>query len=145
MSSEQRAAPPGWPGIPPRWTTSAKSGVGCAASGPSRVWFAVSHGIVDEVYYPSFDLANTRDFGLLVADGNSYFSEEKRDTETETALVAPGVPAFRFTNRSRDGRYEIEKTVLTDPNHDVLLQRIRFRPFGETPGEYSLFALLSPH
>jgi len=30
---------PGWPGIPPRWTSSAKSGVGTALSLGSRVWF----------------------------------------------------------------------------------------------------------
>jgi hypothetical protein len=30
---------PGWPGIPPRWTSSAKSGLGTALGGESRVWF----------------------------------------------------------------------------------------------------------
>lgn len=35
---------PGRPGIPPRWTSSAKSGVGTALSLTSRVWFTVGHG-----------------------------------------------------------------------------------------------------
>ena len=55
---------PGWPGIPPRWTSSAKSGVGTALSPVSRVWFTLSHGILDEIYYPRVDQACTRDFGL---------------------------------------------------------------------------------
>lgn len=42
---------PGWPGIPPRWTSSAKSGVGTALTAMSRVWFTLSHGILNEIYY----------------------------------------------------------------------------------------------
>jgi len=39
---------PGWPGIPPRWTSSAKSGIGTALRPSSRIWFTVSHGILNE-------------------------------------------------------------------------------------------------
>ena len=35
---------PGWPGIAPRWTSSAKRGIGKAVSRDSRVWFTLSHG-----------------------------------------------------------------------------------------------------
>src|SRR5581483_4828532 len=70
---------PGSPGIPARWTSAEKSGVGTALTPLSRVWFTLSHGILNEIYYPRTDRACTRDFGLLVADGQSYFSEEKRD------------------------------------------------------------------
>src|ERR1700722_7027833 len=78
MSFEKPA--PGWPGIPARWTSSAKSGVGTAPTARSRVWFTRSHGILNEIYYPRIDQACTRDFGLIVTDGHSFFSEEKRDT-----------------------------------------------------------------
>ena len=44
---------PGHPGITARWTSSSKSGVGTAVSRQSRVWFTVSHGIINEVYYPN--------------------------------------------------------------------------------------------
>ena len=50
MTDEQVA--PGAPGIPPRWTSSAKTGVGTALNHSSRVWFTLSHGIFDELYYP---------------------------------------------------------------------------------------------
>ncbi|MFN2112290.1 MAG: hypothetical protein ACK2TT_04165, partial [Anaerolineales bacterium] len=79
MLSESNKAP-GRPGIPPSWTSSAKSGVGTALSDMSRVWFTLSHGILNEVYYPRIDQACTRDMELLVADGEDFFSEEKRDT-----------------------------------------------------------------
>src|ERR671918_30687 len=75
---------PGWPGLPARWTSSAKSGIGTAVSRDSRVWFTLSHGIVNEVYYPRVDHACTRDLGFIVTDGQTFFSEEKRDTHSET-------------------------------------------------------------
>ena len=49
------APPPGRPGIPPTWTSSAKTGVGTSARRHSRVWFTISHGILDEVYFPFID------------------------------------------------------------------------------------------
>ena len=71
--------PPGSPGIHPRWTSSAKSAVGTAARAESRIWFTISHGILNEIYSPRLDTACTRDFGFLVT-ARDYFSDEKRDT-----------------------------------------------------------------
>ncbi len=137
---------PGWPGIPPRWTSSAKSGIGTALSPLSRVWFTLSHGILNEIYYPRVDQACTRDFGLIVTDGTpgGFFSEEKRDTVSELSRMEDGVPIFVLRNTCRTGRYRIEKWVASDPRHDVVLQRIHFVPLnGAGPGR--LFALLAPH
>ena len=94
----------GWPGIAPRWTSSAKSGIGTAVSRDSRVWFTLSHGILNEVYYPRVDHACTRDLGFIVTDGQSYFSEEKRHTRSDTSHIMPGVPAYTVRNASVDGR-----------------------------------------
>lgn len=136
---------PGAPGVPPRWTSSAKQGVGTALGAGSPLWFTHSHGIINEVYYPRVDLACTRDLGLLVTDGKHFFSEEKRDTHSQVEYLADGVPAYKITNICREGRYTIEKEILTDPRRPVLLQRIRFIPQQGTLEHYQLFALLSPH
>ena len=136
---------PGWPGIAPRWTSSAKSGIGTAVSRDSRVWFTLSHGILNEIYYPRVDHACTRDLGFIVTDGQSYFSEEKRSSHSETSQVTPGIPAYRVRNTSVDGRYRIEKDVLTDPWRDVVLQRIRFIPMQGGLADLRLFVLLAPH
>ena len=133
------------PGVEPRWTSSAKSGVGTALDGRSHVWFTISHGIVDEVYYPRVDQANTRDLGLLVSGPDGFFSEEKRDTRSDVHLIAPGVPGYRIVNTCVHGRFEIEKTVITDPERDVLMQRIRFRALQGRIEDYRVFALLAPH
>jgi glucoamylase len=141
---EQQTAP-GWPGIPGRWTSSAKDGIGTSAGRDSRVWFTLSHGILNEIYYPRVDSACTRDLGFLVTDGSGYFSEEKRDARSETAHVSPGVPAYTIRNTAVDGRYRIEKEVLTDPWRDVVLQRVRFVPLQGSLADYRLYALLAPH
>ncbi|CAN5824040.1 glucan 1,4-alpha-glucosidase [soil metagenome] len=139
------SAPVVGPGVEPRWTSSAKSGVGTALDGRSHVWFTISHGIIDEVYYPRVDQANTRDLGLLVSGPGGFFSEEKRDSRSEVHLIAPGVPGYRVVNTCTQGRYEIEKTVITDPERDVLMQRIRFRALQGRIEDYRIFALLAPH
>ncbi|SHO66921.1 glucoamylase [Pseudoxanthobacter soli DSM 19599] len=137
--------PPGKPGWEARWTSSAKSAVGTSLTAASRVWFTISHGILNEIYYPRVDTACTRDFGLIVTDGRGYFSEEKRDTVHEIRAFEPGVPAYRITNTAIDGRYRIHKRILTDPRRDTLLQEITFEALKGTNADYHLYALISPH
>jgi glucoamylase len=135
----------GWPGIPARWTSSAKSGVGTALSPTSRVWFTLSHGILNEVYYPRVDQACTRDLGLIITDGCDFFSEEKRHARYQVDYLAEGVPAFRLVNTCRQGRYRIEKKILTDPRRDVVLQYTRFTSLQGSLDDYHLYVLLAPH
>ena len=136
---------PGYPGIPPTWTTGAKTAVGTARSSSSKIWFTISHGILNEIYYPRIDHACVRDLGLLVADGVSFFSEEKRRTRSQIAYAAPGIPAVRLTNTSLEGKYEIHKEIIADPRREVLLQRIRFQPLAGSTSHLHLYALLAPH
>ena len=144
MSDEIRFAP-GWPGIEPRWTSAAKTGVGTALNLHSRVWFTVSHGILNEVYFPRVDQACTRDLGLIVTNGRDYFSEEKRHCNFLNLPIEPGVPAFELTNTCGEGRYRIHKEILTDPWRNVVLQKIRFVPQIGNLSDYRLYALLAPH
>jgi glucoamylase len=136
---------PGWPGIPARWTSSAKAGVGTALSPLSRVWFTISHGILNEVYYPRVDRACTRDMGLIVTDGAGFFSEEKRSATHEVSGLADGVPGYRVVGRCQEGRYRLEKEIVTDPLRDVVLQRTRFTPLAGQTGDYHLYVLLASH
>ena len=144
MSEKERYAP-GWPGIEPRWTSSAKSGVGTALNLHSRVWFSISHGILNEVYYPRVDQACTRDMGLIVTDGRNYFSEEKRHCRFDNVPIKPGIPIYRLTNTELQGRYRIEKEVFSDPYRNVVLQKVRFVALQGKLSDYRLYALLSPH
>ncbi|MES1255474.1 MAG: glucan 1,4-alpha-glucosidase [Acidobacteriota bacterium] len=145
MSEPPLPFAPGWPGIPPRWTSSAKTGVGTALQFNSRVWFTLSHGITNEVYYPRLDRACIRDLGLIITDGREFVSEEKRDTASTSAWVAPGVPAYHLVNTHRGGRYRIEKDILSDPRRETILQQVQFTPLSGTLADYQVFVLLAPH
>lgn len=136
---------PGWPGIPPRWTSSAKSGVGTALNPASRVWFTLSHGIFNEIYFPRLDRACVRDMGLIVTDGRDFFSEEKRHCQHEVAYLAPAVPAYKLTNTDENGRYTLTKEIVADPQRDVVWQRTQFAPTLGELSDYHLYVLLSPH
>src|SRR5689334_6440504 len=136
---------PGWPGIEPRWTSSAKTGMGTALNLHSRVWFTLSHGILNEIYFPRVDQACTRDLGLIVTDGSSYFSDEKRHCKFECVPIEPGVPVFHLKNTELSGRYQIEKEVFADPYRNVVLQKIKFLPLQGKLADYHLYALLAPH
>lgn len=145
MTDASERYAPGWPGIPPRWTSSAKTGVGTALNQHSKVWFTLSHGILNEVYFPRVDQACTRDLGFLVTDGKEFFSEEKRHCTFENVPFEPGVPSYQLTNTCMSGRYRIHKEVLTDPYRNVVLQKVRFEPLKGTLSDYHLYVLLSPH
>jgi glucoamylase len=114
---------------------------------------------LNEIYFPRVDMACTRDLGLIVTDGDSFFSEEKRHCRFEAVPVEPGVPAFRLTNTETGGKYRIEKEVFADPHRNVVLQKVRFVELhagqsGAVPAtavptqfdaKYHLYALLAPH
>src|SRR5260370_17784599 len=87
----------------------------------------------------------TRGLGLIVTEGSTYFSEEKRECSFEIAPVEPGVPAFRLVNTDLGGRYRIEKEVLADPHRNIVLQKIRFVPVLGKLADNRLYALLAPH
>ncbi len=135
---------PDGPGIPPKWTSSSKSGVGTAYNSFSKVWFTISHGILNEIYYPRLDIANTRDMGFIVTDGKDFFSEEKRSTEYKIKYLAEGVPAFKLENTCNRNFYKIEKEIITDPDRDSVLQNVKFIPLKKDI-KFHLYALLAPH
>jgi glucoamylase len=135
---------PGWPGIEPRWTSSAKSGVGTALTAMSRTWFTLSHGILNEIYYQRPDLACTRDLGLIVTDDHGFFSEEKRHAKHQIKSLASGIPAYELVN-TQAGHYRITKCTICDPYRDVALQRLMFQALSQPGGRYRVYALLAPH
>ncbi|TAN12136.1 MAG: glucan 1,4-alpha-glucosidase, partial [Rhizobiaceae bacterium] len=135
----------GAPGIPARWTSSAKSGVGTALAPSCRVWFTISHGILNEIYYPRVDSACTRDLGLIITGPDGYFSEEKRHADHIVAPFEDGVPGYHLTNTSLDGRYRVEKRIIVDLVRPALLQEIEFIHLAGAPEDYRVYALLAPH
>ncbi len=133
----------GKPGIPPRWTSSAKEGVGTSTERSSRIHFTVSHGILNEVYFPGLDRAQIRDQEfLLVCDGAFY--EEKRDTEHTTETYRKGVPCYVITNKEPTGKFSLEKTIFIDGENDTLVQHVDFTQ-SKNVNNSQIYSLISPH
>ena len=136
----------GWPGAEPRWTQSTKEGIGTAYHSSCRLWFTLSHGIINEIYYPHVDQPNTRDFQLLITDGESFFHEERRDLAHELQYPDKGALLYRIINSDRAGRYRIIKQIATDPHSSVLLVHHRVELKDNSLGKkLRVFALLAPH
>ncbi len=136
----------GAPGIEPRWTSSAKEGFGTAYHTSCRLWFTLSHGIVNEIYYPSVDQPNTRDFQFLISDGETFCHEERSDLERQIEYPEQACLFYRLTNTERQGRYRLIKEICTDPHRSVLLIHTRLEILDESLREkLRLYALLAPH
>ena len=112
--------------------------VGCSL-GPSRLWFTIGGGILNEVYHPRVDIPQIRDLGFVVADGRGFWVEVKRMYRHSLTLAAPGVPAVRIVHRHE--RFELTLRIVPARERDVLLMEI------ELAGDESLrpYALLAPH
>lgn len=134
----------GSPGIEPRWTRSDKDGVGTAYSDLSRVWFTVSKGILNEVYYPTVDRPQIRDLQYLITDGETFFRDERHLDNTHECL-APDARGYRITNVVPDGRFRIIKEVIADPHQDCVLMHTRLEADADLLAKLRLFALVAPH
>ena len=89
----------GGPGLEPRWTSSKKDAVSTAYAASSKCWFTVSHGTLNEIYYPTIDRPQTRDMELLFTDGETFFHEEKRDFEYDFHYMDPDALAVRVVGQ----------------------------------------------
>ena len=135
----------GAPGLEPRWTSSKKDAVSTAYSASSRVWFTVSHGTLNEIYYPTIDRPQTRDMELLFTDGETFFHEEKRDFKYDFHYVDRDAPAVRVVASDPQGRYTVTKEIIADPHHSVVLMHVKMTGDESVLSRMKCYALLAPH
>ena len=136
----------GAPGAEPRWTQSTKEGIGTAYHTSCRLWYTISHGIINEIYYPHVDQPNTRDLQFLITDGETFCHEERRDLEHAIEYPEKGTVLYRLTNSDREGRYRIIKEIVADPHSSVLLMQTRIEIADESlRKKLRVFLLLAPH
>lgn len=128
----------------PRWTRGAKEAVGTAYSGASHVWYTVAAGILTEVFYPTIDTPQIRDLQYLVTDGETFFDDERRGTETTIECVDAAALGFQITNVAKNGLYTIHKTLIGHPYEDCVLLHTRFDAPDALP-RLQLYVLCAPH
>ena len=138
-------AAPGAPGLEPRWTSSKKDAVSTAYAASSRIWFTVSHGTLNEIYYPTIDRPQTRDMELMFADGETFFHEEKRDFEYDFHYIDDNALAVRVVANDLNGRYTVTKEFISDPHHPVVLMNVKLEGDEDVLSRLKCYALLAPH
>ena len=136
---------PGGPGIEPRWTHGAKVAAGTAYSTSSRVWYTLDSSCVTEVYYPTIDSPQIRDLQFLVTDGENFFHDERRNFVGEIDCISEAALGFEATNREKEGRYTIQKTILGDPHQNCLLVQTRLKAPPELLPKLKMYVLCAPH
>jgi glucoamylase len=129
---------PGAPGMLPNWCNGAKQLVGTSL-GPARVWFTVGQGILNEIYYPRVDIAQVRDLGFIVADGEGFWQEVKRLADCRVECAEVGIPAVTVLHRHP--RFTLKQRIVPEPNRDALLIEVTLE------GDPALrpHVLLAPH
>ena len=135
----------GAPGVPPRWTSSQKDAVSTAYSASSRVWFTVSHGTLNEVYFPTIDRPQVRDMELLFTDEETFFHEEKRDLDYDFNYSDPEAPMVRVTATDKQGRYTVTKEFISDPHRPVVLMNVKITGDPAVLARLKCYVLLAPH
>jgi glucoamylase len=135
----------GAPGVEPRWTSSKKDAVSTAYSASSRVWFTLSHGTLNEIYYPTIDRPQTRDMELLFTDGETFFHEEKRDLTYHFSYIDRDAPAVRVVGTDAQNRYTVTKEFIADPHNSVVLMNVKLTGDEAVLSRMKCYALLAPH
>jgi glucoamylase len=155
------AVAPGAPGDKPTWVNAAKTGVGASyeayvdgqyrdggrTGDVSRVWFSVADGVLTETMYGLIHEAQIKQLRFAVVTG-SGLSVEGTDTTSRTQYLhtddhgRPLSPAYRVITTDKQGRYEIEKQIFTDPDAQSLVVRTTIRALK---GEITPWLLLEPH
>ena len=114
------------------------------ATQSGRVWFTLSHGIVNKIYYPNVDQPNTRDFQFLISDGETFCHEEKRDLVHLIDYPERDCVFYRLTNSDPNGRYRLIKYALADPHRSVFLMQTNLEILDQSLcGKLHLYALLA--
>jgi glucoamylase len=135
----------GAPGMPPRWTSSQKDAVSTAYAASSRIWFTVSHGTLNEVYFPTIDRPQVRDMELLFTDGETFFHEEKRDLNYDFHYSDPEAPIVRVSAVDAEERYSVTKEFISDPHHPVVIINVKIAGDEAVLSRLKCYVLLAPH
>ena len=145
LKSQARLIAPGGPGIEPRWTRGAKVAVGTAYSTSSRVWYTLDSGCLTEVYYPTIDSPQIRDLQFLFTDGKTFFHDERRNLCAQVDCISETALGFEVTNREKEGRYTLHKTVIGDPHQNCLLIHTRIEAPPGFLSNLRMYVLCAPH
>lgn len=134
----------GHPGIPLSWIPSSKGAVGTAYSRASKLWFTLSRGVLNEVYYPTIDRPQIRDLQFLITDGEHFFHEERRDLHSEIHCLDGDSLGYSVQSEDPEGRYSLYKEIIADPTSPCLLIHTRIEADAAWLKRLRVYAFLAP-
>lgn len=115
---------PGRPGRDAQWPSAGKEAVGTSNTRESKVWFTLRGGVMDEVYYPTVDVANTQTLRFHVAGCGEGTPSGEELARHRLEVTDPQSLSFRQT--SETNTYTLRKTYTTDPERPVVLIDVEF-------------------
>ncbi len=105
------------------------------------MWATTGQGIFNEIYWPSVDQPQVKDFGFLIG-GPGWWQEVKR--VGNYTLSTPGgglmLPTIVHTGTNPAQAYQLTLRPVVDPGHDALLIAYDLAGAG-----VRLYPLLAPH
>ena len=134
LSSASNAAPspqaaPDGPGALSHFDLARKDCLGTARNTTSKVWFTVANGVLSDVYYPTVDNTNVETLQYVVTDGSTFTDLQSRDMSyTVSAISGSGGMGCEVTATAKSGMYQIVTDYVTDPERNVLLMQVQFKP-----------------
>ena len=138
-SQAAAGAAPGAPGTPSDWVPGDKDGFGTARGTASKVWYTLSRGTLNEVFYPRIDTPSLRDSQFVVTDGSTFTDREDRDSTHQVQLLSSDSLTYRLVNTAKSGAWRITKTFVTDPARSSVVEDVRFESLTGTA--YQLYLL----
>jgi glucoamylase len=124
---------PGAPGTPSDWVPGDKAGFGTSHTTDSKVWYTLSRGTLNEVYYPRIDTPSLRDSQFVVTDGATFSDREDRDATHTVQLLDRHSLTYRLVNTATSGDWRITKTFVTDPARSTVLEHVTFESLTGAP------------
>jgi glucoamylase len=135
-------AAPGAPGTESDWVPGDKDGFGTARGTASKVWYTLSRGTLNEVFYPRIDTPSLRESQFVVTDGSTFTDREDRDSTHQVQLLSSSSLTYRLVNTAKSGKWRITKTFVTDPTRSTVLEDVKFESL--TGSAYQLYLLHDP-
>lgn len=161
IKEKTKTVAPGAPGNEPTWAYAGKLGIGTSYEAykdgnyttndqtgkVSKVWFSLAKGIVTETMYGLIHEAQLKKLKFIIV-GDDFIDFEDTDTDCDISYLhtdESGCPlslAYKVITKDKDGLYEIEKHIFTNPEENALFVKVIFKSQqkGITPYLY-----LNPH
>ena len=124
---------PGAPGANATWNESNVTGFADSLGSPSKVWYTLGNGELENVFYPETDTPDTFGLQYLVTDGSSFTATETAGTSHAISLADPASLVWQQVNTAANGDFKITKTYIADPSRSVVLIQTTFDNLTSTP------------